>query len=399
MGDMSFHFTEEQEKFRQEVREWLNQELTPELREDMESLSWTRIGDKGVSSRLREFNRKLGAKGWLGMNWPKQYGGQERSIIEQFIVIEEMSRQWAVIPNHYAVTMEGPGVLHHGSEEQKSEYLPRICRGEIELALGYTEPDAGSDLAALQMRAVEDGDYYILNGQKVFNTSCHYAEYHWLAARTDVNVAKHRGISMFIVDMKSPGITVRPLYTMAGGRTNEVYYDNVRVPKKNLVGEENRGWFYLVEALDYERVMTFSPTHLEVMLAELVKYAKETQRDGRLLAEEPIVRQKLAEIAIEIEVARLLHYRVLLMIDKGVIGNYEPALMKLFVSEVGQHLTNIGMQILGPFGQLQENSKWVPLKGRIETGYRATVMHTFGAGSSELMRNIIAIRGFGLPLG
>jgi hypothetical protein len=312
--------------------------------------------------------------------------------------MEEMARQWAVIPNHYAVAMEGPCILAHGSEEQKKEYLPRICRGEIELALGYTEPDAGSDLAALQMRAVRDGDYYVINGQKTFNTSCHYAEYHWLAARTDVNVAKHRGISMFIVDLKSPGITICPLYTMAGGRTNEVYYDNVRVPKNCLVGEENRGWFYLVEALDYERVMTFFPTHLEVMLAELVKYAKETQRDGRLLAENPIIRQKLAQIAIEIEVARLLHYRTLLMLDKGVIGNYEPALMKLFVTELGQHLTNIGMQILGPFGLLQENSKWVPLKGRIETGYRGTVMHTFGAGSSELMRNIIATRGFGLPL-
>lgn len=395
---MDFRFTEKEEAFRKEVREWLKQELTPELRQDMEALSWTRVGDKGITSRLREFNLRLGANGWLGMNWPKQYGGQERSIIEQFIVMEEMARQWAVIPNHYAVAMEGPCILRHGSEEQKKEYLPRICRGEIELALGYTEPEAGSDLAALQMRAVRDGDDYIVNGQKTFNTSCHYADFHWLAARTDFNVAKHRGISMFIVDLKSPGITIRPLYTMAGGRTNEVYYDNVRVPMKNLVGEENKGWAYLVEALDYERVMTFFPTHLEVVLEGLVEYVKGTQRDGRCLAEVPVIRQKLAEITIEIEVARLLHYQALLMLDKGVIGNYEPAMMKLFVTEAGQHLTNIGMQILGPFGLLQENSKWVPLKGRIETGYRATVMHTFGAGSSELMRNIIAVRGFGLPV-
>jgi len=184
---------------------------------------------------------------------------------------------------------------------------------------------------------------------------------------------------------------------MAGGRTNEVYYDNVRVPKKNLVGEENRGWFYLVEALDYERVMTFLPAPLQFMVDELVKYARETQRDGKILAKDPIIRQKLAELAIEIEVARLLHCRALLMLDKGVIGSYEPAMMKLFTGEVAQHLTNIGMQILGPFGLLQVNSKSVPLKGRIETGYRATLMHTFGAGSSELMRNIIATRGFGLP--
>lgn len=394
---MDFRFSEKEETFREEVREWLKQELTTELRQDMESLSWTRIGDKGLTSRLREFDRKLGGKGWLGMNWPKQYGGQERSIIEQFIVMEEMSRQWAVIPNHYAVAMEGPCILLYGSEEQKKEYLPRICRGEIELALGYTEPEAGSDLAALQMRAVRDGDDYIINGQKTFNTSCHYADYHWLAARTDFNVSKHKGISMFIVDLKSPGITIRPLYTMAGGRTNEVYYDNVRVPKKSLVGEENKGWFYLVEALDYERVMTFPPTHLEVVLEGLVKYAREIQRDGKCLAKDSIIRQKLAAIATEIEVARLLHYRALLMLDKRVIGNYEPAMMKAFVTEVGQRLTNTAMQILGPFGLLQENSKWVPLKGRIETGYRATVMHTFGAGSSELMRNIIATRGFGLP--
>jgi len=394
---MDFRFTEEEEAFRKEVRGWMKKEITPELRQDMEGLSWIRANDKPHTARIREFGLKLGSKGWLGMNWPKKYGGQERSIIEQYIVVEEVAFQWIVIPNHYAVSMEGPCILRHGSEEQKMDYLPRICRGEVELALGYTEPDAGSDLASLQMRAVPDGDDYVLNGQKTFNTSCHYADYHWLAARTKFDVPKHRGISMFIVDLKSPGITIRPLYTMAGGRTNEVYYDNVRVPKENLVGEENRGWFYVVEALDYERVMTFLPAPLQFMVDELVKYAKETRRDGRILAEDPIIRQKLAELAIELEVARLLHYRALVMLDKEVIGNYEPAMMKLFAGEVAQRLTNTGMQILGPFGLLQENSKWVPLKGRIETGYRATLMHTFGAGSSELMRNIIATRGFGLP--
>ena len=394
---MDFRFTEEEEAFRKEVRGWMKKEITPELRQDMEGLSWIRASDEVNTPRMREFSLKLGSKGWLGMNWPKKYGGQERSVIEQYIIVEEAAFQWIVIPNHYAVTMEGPCILRHGSEEQKMDYLPRICRGEIELALGYTEPDAGSDLASLQMRAVPDGDDYVLNGQKTFNTSCHYSDYHWLAARTKFDVPKHRGISMFIADLKSPGITIRPLYTMAGGRTNEVYYDNVRVPKKNLVGEENRGWFYVVEALDYERVMTFLPTPLRFMVDELVKYARETQRDGKILAKDPIIRQKLAELAIEIEVARLLHCRALLMLDKGVIGSYEPAMMKLFTGEVAQHLTNIGMQILGPFGLLQVNSKSVPLKGRIETGYRATLMHTFGAGSSELMRNIIATRGFGLP--
>jgi hypothetical protein len=247
------------------------------------------------------------------------------------------------------------------------------------------------------MRAVLDGDDYVLNGQKTFNTSCHYADYHWLAARTDPDAAKHRGISVFIVDLKSPGITIRPLYTMAGGRTNEVYYDNVRVPKGNLVGQENRGWSYIVEALDYERIMTFLSSPLQLMVDGLVEYARETQRDGKILAKDPIIRQKLADIAIAVEVARLLHCRALVMLDKGTIGNYEPAMLKLFVGEIAQRLTNIGMQILGPFGLLQEHSKWVSLKGRIETGYRATLMHTFGAGSSELMRNVIAMRGFGLP--
>ena len=394
---MDFRFTEEQEAFRKEVRRWLEQELTPEIRQDMELLSWVRASDEGPTSRLREFNRKLGAKGWLGMNWPKEYGGQERSVIDQFIVIDEIACQWAVIPNHYAMTMEGPCILRHGSEEQRKEYLPRICRGEIELALGYTEPDAGSDLASLQMRAALDGADYVLNGQKTFNTSCHYADYHWLAARTDPDAAKHRGISVFIVDLKTPGITIRPLYTMAGGRTNEVYYDNVRVPMGNLVGQENRGWSYIVEALDYERIMTFLSSPLQLMVDGLVEYAKETQRDGKILAKDPIIRQKLADIAIAVEVARLLHCRALVMLDKGTIGNYEPAMLKLFVGEIAQRLTNIGMQILGPFGLLQEHSKWVSLKGRIETGYRATLMHTFGAGSSELMRNVIAMRGFGLP--
>ena len=256
----------------------------------------------------------LGKKGWLGLGWPKEYGGSGGSLVYEYILIIELERRKAHVPNEIARLMSGPVILHHGSEQMKKEFLPRISRGEIEFSLGYTEPPAGSDLTMMEMRAVEDGDDFIINGQKVFNTESHYADYHWLAAKTDFNAPRHQSISLFVVDQRSPGITIRPLWTLGGERTNEVFYDNVRVPKTRLVGEKNKGFYYMVDALNNERLMLFQVERLVPILDSLIQYAKETRVNGRLLSEDPIIRNKLAQMAIEFEVVQCFQFQAFAML-------------------------------------------------------------------------------------
>jgi alkylation response protein AidB-like acyl-CoA dehydrogenase len=297
--------------------------------------------------------------------------------------------------------MVGRTILRRGSEEMKEEFLPKIIRGEVEFCLGYSEPDSGSDLASMRMEAVEDGDYYLINGQKTFNTECHYSEYHWLAVRTDTNpdIPGYKGISLFIVDIDSPGITVDPMWTMSGERTNEVFYDNVRVPRNRMVGEKNKGFYYMMEALGAERNQVFVPARLYPILEKLIGYAKETQYNGKPLADDPIIRDKLAQVAIELDVAKVLAERSRWMESNDIATTYEQELTKVFVSELEQRLSNIGMEILGLFSQLEEGSKWAPLRGRIEWYYLHSFMTTIGGGTSEIGRNIIAQRGLGLPRG
>lgn len=383
---MDFGFSKEEEAFRQQVRDFLNNEVTPQLLEETESgLGW--------GPHTWEFIRKLGAKGWLTPTWPKEYGGLALPPIYRFIIHEELN-YFGALPSEALVVgagVAGPTIMLVGSEEQKKEYLPRIARGEIEFALGYTEPEAGSDLASLQIRADEKEDHYLLNGQKVYNTRCHFAQYHWLAVRTDPNVPKHRGISLFIVDLNSPGITVSPLWTVEGMRTNEVFYDNVVVPKQNLVGEKNRGFFYTVTALEFERVLSVGG--LNKTLEVLVDYVKKVPS----LRDNSLVRQKISQIAIDIEVARLFAYRLAWLQTKRVVASYEAAASKLFTSELSQRMASAGMDILGLRGLLQRNVNGAPLDGKIEHLCRETLLNTIAGGTSEVMRNIIAARGLELP--
>ena len=383
---MDFALSREEEAFRQEVRDFLNKEVTPEvIREAQSGLGW--------GSHTWELIRKLGEKRWLCPSWPKEYGGLGLPAIYRFIIHEELDYSEALLGGTVLVgaNMAGPTIVLYGTEEQKREYLPGIARGEIEFALGYTEPEAGSDLASLEIRAEEGEDHYILNGQKLFNTRCHYAQYHWLAARTDPQVLKHRGISLFIVDLKSPGITIRPLWTLSGVRTNEVFYDSVVVPKKNLVGEKNRGFYYMMTALEFERVLSVGG--MRRAFEEFVNYVKERPD----LKDDIFVRQKIAQIGTEIEVARLFVYRLAWLQTKRIVANYEAGALKLFASELWQKLANSAMEILGLGGQLQADSKWAPLNGRIERLCRESLFYTFAGGTSEVMRNIIATRGLGLP--
>jgi len=383
---VDFGFSKEEEAFRQQVRDFLNNEVTPQLLEETESgLGW--------GPHTWEFIRKLGAKGWLTPTWPKEYGGLALPPIYRFIIHEELN-YFGALPSEALVVgagVAGPTIMLVGSEEQKKEYLPRIARGEIEFALGYTEPEAGSDLASLQIRADEKEDHYLLNGQKVYNTRCHFAQYHWLAVRTDPNVPKHRGISLFIVDLNSPGITVSPLWTVEGMRTNEVFYDNVVVPKQNLVGEKNRGFFYTVTALEFERVLSVGG--LNKTLEVLVDYVKKVPS----LRDNSLVRQKISQIAIDIEVARLFAYRLAWLQTKRVVASYEAAASKLFTSELSQRMASAGMDILGLRGLLQRNVNGAPLDGKIEHLCRETLLNTIAGGTSEVMRNIIAARGLELP--
>jgi len=383
---MDFGFSKEEEAFRQVVRDFLKKEVTPEIIKE---------GESGIGWGPHTWGlvRKLGARGWLTPTWPKEYGGLGLPSIYRFIIHEELD--YAEALPHEALTVgagvAGPTIMLYGSEEQKRDYLPRIAHGEIEFALGYTEPQAGSDLASLQIKAEERGDHYVFNGQKVFNTRCHFSQYHWIAARTDPNVVKHRGISLFIVDLSSPGITLRPLWGIDGTRTNEVFYDNVIVPKKNLVGEKNRGFYYTVTALEFERVLSVG--RLKKIFEELVDYVNKTPS----LRENDLVRQKIAQVATEIEVAKLFVYRLAWLQAKRTVANYEAAASKLFSSELSQRMAATGMEIMGLLGLLQGDSKRAPMHGKMEYLVRETLLNTIAGGTSEVMRNIIATRGLDLP--
>ena len=390
---MDFGYTEEEEKFREKLAEFLDENLTEEIARQ----NWE---DKGVGPEARQFSRKLAANGFLGMSWPKEYGGQGLPPAYDFILLDELGKRWGChVPFDGGYTMVGPAILRRGSEEMKKEFLPNIINGEIEFCLGYTEPNAGSDLASMQMRAVDEGDYFIISGQKTFNTEAHYSEYHWLAARTDfsTDIPKYKGISLFVVDMDSPGITIRPLWTMSGERTNEVYYDDVRVPRNRMIGEKNKGFYYMMEALGSERNQVFVPIRLLPILEDLIQYVKETEYDGKPLSEDPLVREKIAKAAIDLEVANVLADHSRWLESNHLPMHYEPEVTKLFTSELEQRLVDIAMQVIGLYSTLTECSRWVPLRGRISWYYLHSFMTTIGAGTSEIGRSIIAQHGLGLP--
>ena len=383
---MDFEFTPEEQAFQQEIHEFLEKEMNEGVVAETESL-------KGLGPHGKELLRKMGGRRLLAPSWPEEYGGRGLSQVTQGIVFMEMGYFQAPWPIDGLVI--GPTLLRFGSEEQKEKYLPGIARGELEFALGYTEPEAGSDLASVQIRAVKSGDEYIINGQKTFNTETHYSDYHWLLVRTDPSVPKHKGISMFIVDLKSPGITIRPLITSSGLRTNEVFYEDVHVPKENLVGEENRGWEYAGSAIGFERILWTGDLHLR--FGQFVKYLTGEKRFAGIRTENPWVLDELAQLKTKIHIATLLSYKVAAMHDKGLPIIYESSLSKLYASEARQHLFNIAMQILGHYGELSGGSKWAPLNGIIQHEYLDSCRWTIIAGSSEIQRYILALRGLGLP--
>jgi len=402
---MEFAFALEQEEFRQEVKEFIKKEVTPELRAYTEGAArW--IGAKehiqGMGSPPgKEFVRKLGAKGWIGMSLPKKYGGHERPLMDEFILQEELLLAGLPYPLTGA-SMVAPTLLVVATEEMKQEYIPLIARGEIDFSLGYSEPEAGTDLSNIQTRAVRDGDEYIINGQKIFNTEAHSAEYMWLGARTNMDGPKHKGISLFIVPQQHPNISLSPMYTMGGGRTNIVYLDNVRVPATSLVGtEENKGFYQMMLAIDWERLVLCSCTLYVPVFLELIKYCKETKVGGQSMIEDPLIGQSLAELYVRFQICRLLLWRALWMVDNQIVPNYETAMLKVHQSDLQQRLAIAGMDITGHTGMLRHGSPLALTMQQIdldlENMYRVCPHPVFAGGTMAVMKTIISSRGFGLP--
>ena len=391
---MRYSYEPDVEAFRQEVRQFIKDNLPPEE----ERLK--RGYEGGFKTNQEEydytmgFQKKLAERDWLAMAWPKEYGGGGASHMRQLVYNEEMAYNGAPSGN-MGIAWVGPSLMLYGTEEQKAKFIPHITNADDWWCTLYSEPGAGSDLAALQTRAVRDGDEFVINGQKIWTSGGHLADWGWLAARTDPDAPKHKGITMFMVDMKSPGVTVRPLINMSDRHGfNEVFFEDVRIPANQLVGELNRGWYHMAVALDFERsgIAAFAGGRRSVeRLGEIAR------RNPELIERRPSVRYELADRAVEVTVGTILSYRVATMQAKGLVPNYEASTSKLFGSEMGQRISLTGMHLLGTLGQLRDGTKHQVFDQA--TSYLGSVSGTIAAGTSEIQRGIIATRGLGLPRG
>jgi len=391
---VDFRFSAEDEAFRQQVRDFIAQELPPDWE------GGGRYPEEDDWDFTKQLRTKLADKGWLTMHSPEEYGGHSASQVRSAIFSEELTYNRTPGRDIFGVRMLGPTLMLYGSDEQKRMHLPPVARGEIQWCQGYSEPGSGSDLASLSTRAVVDGDEFVINGSKIWTSMAHRADWIMLLTRTDPDAPKHRGISFILVDMKSPGIQVRPIINMANRHEfNEVIFDNVRVPRSNVVGEENRGWYVAVTLLDFERSGIDYSANGRRLLDETLRYAGETKSNGKPLSQIPWVRNALADRFIECEVARLMAYNVAYMQGQGLVPNKEASMSKVFGSEAVQHVTKTGMDILGMYGILSRDEKWAPLKGRMQENWMSAFSGTIAAGTSEVQRNIIASRGLGLPRG
>ena len=393
---MHMEFTPEQEAFRQEIKDFFKETLPADF-EPMDSGAMYHADTREFAHNMA---KKLSAKGWLTMHWPIEYGGQSRSYIEQAIYSDEVAYHGSpgTDVGGGAVAWIGPTIIRFGTEEQKKEHLPPITRAEKYWTTLYSEPETGSDLAGLITSATEDGDEYVINGSKIWNSGAHIADWGWIAVRTNPDAPKHRGISLMMVDMTTPGITVRPVIKMTGEHEfNQVYFDNVRVPKKNLIGEQDRGWYTMAVALDFERAGVHYSSNGRRNLERLVEYARETNYNGKPLSQNKVVRNKLVNLAVEIQASRWIAYRVAWMQGQGQVPNYEASMSKVFGSELQQKVANTGIEILGQYGHLWKNSKWVKLQGSLSRAYLNSFGANIAGGTGEIQRNIIATRGLGLP--
>jgi len=390
---MDFELSPEQVAFREEVERFLDENDDPEVF-DVTRENMAQIVD---TPKKREFMRKVGDRGWLGITWPKEWGGQESDGVYEYLLNEALARRGGPQIGK-GVGIIGKTILAHGNERLKREFLPKILRNEVEFAVGYSEPDAGSDAASMKLRATRDGDGWRLNGQKTWTTSAHFAEWYWVGARTDPDAPKHRGITLFLVPLDQPGITINPIWTMGDERTNDVFFDEVWVSDDYVVGEVNRGFQYISEALDLERFTMFTFSPIEQRMDVLREYVATETRDDQPLADDPVVRHDVARLATDCEVARVLGLRFVAKSMKGgAPPTTEASEYKLFATELSKRLANASMDIGGPGSQLRVKTEDAPMAGRAESTYRYTVIDTIGGGASEIQKNIIARRKLGLP--
>ncbi len=389
---MDFELSEAERAFEVELEQFLQEHQSAEVMDrHPEQLSQT-----VDTPPKRAFMRALGEQGWLGMSWPREYGGSERPGIYDFVLTEALSRYGAPQPGK-GVGIVGKTLIRHGNEKLKQYFLPRIMRGEIEFAIGYSEPNSGSDAASMQLRAEKVPGGWKLNGQKIWTTSAHFADWYWVGARTDPQAKKHAGITLFLIEMKHPGLTIRPTWTIGDERTNEVFFDDVFVSDDFVVGELNHGWTYICEALDLERFAMMPVGPLEMKVEALCGWVATAERDGRPLRQDPVVRRSIAGILAQLEVARGLQRRVVSEAVKGRVPTVESSMYKAYMTELGQRVANQALDIMGPAGQLRAGEPEAPLGGRFERSYRYTVVDTIGGGTSEIQKNVIARRGLGLP--
>ena len=388
---MRYDFTPEQLAWRTEVRTFIREHLTAPLLDELRE-----SGNEGQGPLAREFILKLRDRGWWGLPWPKEYGGLGRSAIEQWMFVDELEGAGApMLP--LTVTSVAPTIMRVGSEEQKQHWLPRIKAAEVEFALGYSEPEAGTDLAALRTRAMLDGDQWVINGQKMWNTMAHMATHNWLAVRTEPDAPKHKGISMMIVPMDASGVTVQGITVWPGLRTNALFLDNVRVPRDYLIGERGMGFYYAAMALNFERLSIGSVAMTRRYFRELVALVRTLDLDGHPLRGRPWVRERLARLAVDIEAARMLGLETAWALDQGRVPAAESSMAKIFVSELAQRVADTGTEILGMAGQLHPDEPSAPLHGRLQWLYRTAPLLAFGGGTNEVQRNIVAMLGYGLP--
>ena len=397
---MDWSDSAEQAAFRTKVQGVIDQ--MPE-RYKREGGDWERDRNNEDPSRqndAKQWTAALAKEGWVAPHWPKEYGGAGLSPMEQFIFKMEMARADAPSVGGQGVSQLGPTLIVHGTDEQKAEHLPKILSGEVDWRQGYSEPGAGSDLASLQTRAIRDGDEYVVNGQKIWTSLAHLADWLYVLARTDPDAPKHRGISFLLMDKHTPGISIRPLIDMSGRHHfNETFFEDVRVPANNRVGEENRGWYVGMTLLDFERSNITGAVSSRRTLDELRKYLQ-TDEGKRRAPGYSQNRLNVADRYIETDVMFNFSFRIISMQDRGLIPNYEASVSKLFNSEMSQKIAMTGTRVFGLYGQIHDNKdERAPMKSQLTNQYLTSVSSTIAAGTSEIQRNIIATRGLGLPRG
>jgi alkylation response protein AidB-like acyl-CoA dehydrogenase len=384
-------YTPEQQELRAQLREYFASLLTPAVKDAIAV-----EGNKGAT--VREVRQKMGADGWLGIGWPKEYGGQGRSVLEQFVFFDEATRAGAPVPM-IALNTVGPTLMKHGSPEQKEHFLPRILAGTLDVAIGYTEPGAGTDLASLRTRAERHGDEFVVNGNKVFTTAGDSADYIWLACRTNPDAAKHKGITILLVDTTSPGFSASPIVTIGGETTTATYYDDVHVPASMVVGEVDAGWRLITSQLNHERVALAAMSGRSFELFEAVRgwAIEQVGPDGGRLIDVPWVRATLARVYARLEAGKLLNWRMAWKTSIDALTPADASAGKVYGSEADIEAFRLLLEVIGRAGFLRKGSPGVELAGVLEKAYRSAPVRTFGGGSNEVQREILAQTALGLP--